>query len=125
MITFAITTILICFSLIFIHKYRLTFGRNLRLHTTKRNFRQVEIKDFSFIDIEYRFGVKLSDVFREMQKSYFIKNMIKNNSLDDLFQMTIINTNPFEYHIAKKIRVLCHKRLREKAKYHQNKNSDI
>ena len=117
MITFAITTILICFSLIFIHKYRLACGRKLRLQPTERNFRQVEIKDFNFIDIEYIYGVKLSEVFREMQKS----PMIKNKTLDELFEMTIINNNPFEYRIIKNLRVLCHKRLREKAKYHQNK----
>ena len=118
MITFAITTILICFSLIFIHKYRLTCGRKLRLQTTERNFRQVEIKDFSFFDVEYIYGVKLSEVFREMQKS----PMIKDKTLDELFDITIINSNPFEYRTIKNLRVLCHKRLREKAKYHQNKN---
>ena len=116
MILFAIISILICFSLIFI--YRLSCGRNLRLHPTERNFRQVEIKDFSFIDIEYIYGVKLSEVFKEMQKS----PMIKNKTLDDLFEMTIINNNPFEYKLIKNLRVLCHKRLREKAKYQQNKN---
>ena len=117
MITFAITTILICFSLIFIHKYRLTCGRNLRLHRTERNFRQVESKDFTFFDVKYIYGVKLSDVFREMQKS----PMIKGKTLDELFDITIINSNPFEYRVIKNLRVLCHKRLREKAKYHQNK----
>ena len=116
MILFAIISILICFSLIFI--YRLSCGRNLRLHPTERNFRQVEIKDFNFIDIEYIYGVKLSEVFKEMQKS----PMIKNKTLDDLFEMTIINNNPFEYKLIKNLRVLCHKRLREKAKYQQNKN---
>ena len=118
MILFAITTILICFSLIFIQKYKLSCGRKLRLHPTERNFRQVEIKDFNFIDIEYIYGVKLSEVFKEMQKS----PMIKNKTLDDLFEMTIINNNPFEYKLIKNLRVLCHKRLREKAKYQQNKN---
>jgi len=118
MITFAITTILICFSLIFIHKYRLTCGRKLRLQTTERNFRQVEIKDFTFFDVEYIYGVKLSEVFREMQKS----PMIKNKTLDELYNITIENRNPFEYRIIKNLRVLCHKRLREKAKYQQNKN---
>lgn len=118
MILFAITTILICFSLIFIHKYRLTCGRKLRLNPTERNFRQDEINDFSFIDIEYIYGVKLSEVFREMQKS----PMIKNKSLDELYNITIKNRNPFEYKHIKNLRVLCHKRLREKAKYQQNKN---
>ena len=118
MILFAITTILICFSLIFIHKYRLTCGRKLRLQTTERNFRQVEIKDFTFFDVEYIYGVKLSEVFREMQKS----PMIKNKTLDELYNITIENRNPFEYRIIKNLRVLCHKRLREKAKYQQNKN---
>ena len=116
MILFAIISILICFSLIFI--YRLSCGRNLRLHPTERNFRQVEIKDFTFIDIEYIYGVKLSEVFREMQKS----PMIKDKTLDELFDITIINSNPFEYRVIKNLRVLCHKRLREKAKYQQNKN---
>jgi len=118
MITFAITTILICFSLIFIHKYRLTCGRKLRLQTTEQNLRQVEIKDFTFFDVEYIYGVKLSEVFREMQKS----PMIKNKTLDELYNITIENRNPFEYRIIKNLRVLCHKRLREKAKYQQNKN---
>ena len=72
-------------------------------------------KEFNFIDVEYRFGVKLSDVFKEMQKSSFIQN----KSLDELYDMTITNNNRLEYFVAKKLRVLCHKRLREKAKYHQ------
>jgi hypothetical protein len=118
MMLFAITTILICFSLIFIHKYRLNCGRKLRLHPTKRNFRQVETKDFTFFDVEYIYGVKLSEVFREMQKS----PMIKNKTLDELYNITIENRNPFEYRLIKNLRVLCHKRLREKAKYQQNKN---
>ena len=66
-------------------------------------------------------NVKLSDVFIEMQKS----PSLENKTLDELYEMTITNRNPLEYHYAKKIRILCHKRLREKAKYHQNKNSDI
>jgi len=115
MMTLAVTTILICFFLIFIQQYKLNCGRKLRLHPTER---KVKIKDFSFIDIEYIYGVKLSEVFREMQKS----PMIKNKSLDELFDMTIINNNPFEYKLIKNLRVLCHKRLREKAKYQQNKN---
>jgi hypothetical protein len=90
----------------------------LRLQTTERNFRQVEIKDFTFFDVEYIYGVKLSEVFREMQKS----PMIKNKTLDELYNITIENRNPFEYRIIKNLRVLCHKRLREKAKYQQNKN---
>ena len=116
MILFAIISILICFSLIFI--YRLICGRNLRLHPTERNFRQVESKDFTFFDVKYIYGVKLSEVFREMQKS----PMIKNKTLDELYDITIKNRNPFEYRVIKNLRVLCHKRLREKAKYQQNKN---
>ena len=79
------------------------------------------IPKFTFENVKFTFGVKLSDVFIEMQKS----PSLENKTLDELYEMTITNRNPIEYHYAKKIRILCHKRLREKAKYHQNKNSDI